>query len=173
MQSKEDLLLQSLMLFYRDPLHARLFKEAVVTRTTGISLRVLDWLVTNYSKKHNVRYSTQKGEEFHLFHRYKITLKAYTKRLFDPFARRARVKVGIGDTVCETTLAQLAFIRWCIQNDVLQYAQKHHASIESDMLRAIQHRYCPNSRRNKRRTLSQNNTALDVRDGVSLMLDFV
>lgn len=141
-EAKHDVLLKSLEKFYDDPAAFDTFRN-VVTGKTHMSLRVLDWLVTNYAKKNNIVYMTRvAGQEvaFNLFLEYKSCLKAYSKRLLDPFCRRGRVLFkGV-----ETTCGQLNFFRWAITYGVLEYATKHHDTIEQDMLASIQHRYGSN-----------------------------
>lgn len=138
-EGKHDVLLKSLEKFYDDPAIFDIFKN-VVTGQTRMSLRVLDWLVTNYSKKKNVVYTARVGDRdvaFNLFLEYKSALKGFSKRLMDPFCRRGRVCFkGV-----ETTCGQLNFFRWAITHGVLDYATQHHDDIEQDMLNSIQHRY--------------------------------
>lgn len=138
-EAKHDVLLKSLEKYYDNPAAFETFRQ-VVTGKTHMSLRVLDWLVTNYAKKNNIVYMTRVGDRevaFNLFLEYKSCLKAYSKRLLDPFCRRGRVLFkGV-----ETTCGQLNFFRWAITYGVLDYATKHHDTIEGDMLASIQHRY--------------------------------
>lgn len=138
-EGKHDVLLKSLEKYYEDAVTFDTFRQ-VVTGQARMSLRVLDWLATNYSKKNNIVYSTRVGERdvtFNMFLEYKSCLKAYSKKFFDPFCRRGRVTFkGV-----ETTCGQLNFFRWAITYGVLEYASKHHDDIENDMLSSIQHRY--------------------------------
>jgi hypothetical protein len=166
--SKSYLLLRSVRKFYcSNPAFTNIFYDVVKYRK-GISLRILDWLVTNYSKKHNVQYKVNSCD-FNLFLSYKGCLKAFSKRAFDPFARRDRVELSLladeQDKVF-TTVAQLNFFKWCFLNNVLDYALNHLHEIEGDMLNAIAHRYEDKPvgvGRKKRRELSKNNTRTHVR----------
>ena len=71
-----------------------------------ISLRIIDWFVTNYSKKNNIFYEIYEksnGEltfessgntlykQINIYHAYKSQLKSYSKKKFDPFCRRDRL----------------------------------------------------------------------------------
>jgi hypothetical protein len=100
---------------------------------------VFDWLVTNYSKKKNIVYNcTVLGERitFNMHLQYKMRLKGYSKKLFDPFCRRTRIKFrGL-----LTTVGQLNFFRWAITYGVLDYTRRNHDAIEEDMLLSTQHR---------------------------------
>lgn len=139
-EAKHDVLLASLQKYYEDTPGALDTLRDILGGKTRMSLRVLDWLVTNYSKKKNIVYPIKLGGEdtaFNLFMMYKSQLKAYSKRFFDPFCRRGRVS----HNGLETTCGQLNFFRWAIQYKVLEYARDNHDEIEQDMLASIQHRY--------------------------------
>jgi hypothetical protein len=58
---------------------------------------------------------------------YKSSLDGYSKKLFDPFCRTARIDFQ-GLT---TTVAQLNFIKWCITNGIIGYLIKQMASAQS------------------------------------------
>ena len=96
--SKDDLLMKSLIEFYNDKKFINQFLN-IVEGISPISLRILDWFVTNYAKKNNIRYSLteenddglKKIEEFIVYLSYKSQLKAYSKKQFDPFCRRQRI----------------------------------------------------------------------------------
>lgn len=155
-QSKQDVLLESLRKFFADhPAHLGMLADVLCPdhhaqegegrRARHISLRVLDWLVTNYAKKHNIVYvvTNPDGEHttFNMFLEYKSQLKAYSKRFFDPFCRRQRLEFQCdrGRTL-HTTVGQLNFFRWALQHGVVDYGATHNAAIEDDMLRSIRHR---------------------------------
>lgn len=148
-QSKQDVLLESLRKFYEDPAHLRVLTEVLHSseaRQPGkhLSLRILDWLVTNYAKKHNIVYLVP-GEEvpatFNMFLEYKSQLKAYSKRYFDPFCRRERLEfVDADGKPFYTTVGQLNFFRWALLHGVVDYGSKHNVEIEEDMLQSIRHR---------------------------------
>lgn len=139
-ESKQEVLLRSLEKYYEDDKAFARFRQVVAGDAGArMSLRVLDWLVTNYSKKHNVVYPVGTSEydaAFNMFIEYKSQLRAYSKKYFDPFCRRDRiVHRGV-----ETTCGQLNFFRWALLHGVLDYATKHHDEIEQDMLASIEHR---------------------------------
>lgn len=146
-QSKQDVLLESLRKFYDDPAHLRVLTDVLRTAEHGrhVSLRILDWLVTNYSKKHNIVYLVP-GEggadcTFNMFLEYKSQLKAYSKRFFDPFCRRERLSfVDADGDIFHTTVGQLNFFRWALLHGVVAYGSQHNHDIEEDMLQSIRHR---------------------------------
>lgn len=106
----------------------------VVLQSSEISLRSLDWLVTNFSKKHNIVCHDYNGTLFNIYHGYKISLTHFRRRNFDPFRRRTRIKIKMldGEHV-ETTVGQLNFLHWAHKNGVLEYATAHATAIEKDM----------------------------------------
>lgn len=152
-QSKQDVLLESLRKFFAEhPDHLRLLGDVLCQdhhhhkdRGRHVSLRVLDWLVTNYAKKHNIVYVVANGDgehaTFNMFLEYKSQLKAYSKRFFDPFCRRQRLQFECdGGRTLHTTVGQLNFFRWALQHGVVEYGAANNAAIEDDMLRSIRHR---------------------------------
>ena len=110
---------------------------SVLNHTEGsVSLRTLDWLVTNFAKRKHivVRGSTN------IFVSYKNQLKAHTKKNFDPFCRRERLVFSCIGMQIRTTVGQLNFFRWAIHTGVLEYAQKHKSALEGDMLKSVKGR---------------------------------
>jgi hypothetical protein len=114
--SKSDLLLESLTRFFSEPKNSDQLKD-ILAHKNGISLRSLEWFVTNYSKNRHVTYTTQTGKTFTVHVAYKSSLDGYSKKLFDPFCRTERIQFQ-GFT---TTVAQLNFIRWTITNGIIDY----------------------------------------------------
>lgn len=146
-QSKQDVLLESLRKFYADPGHLRVLTDVLRQDKDSprVSLRILDWLVTNYAKKHNIVYLVP-GEDgvqvtFNMFLEYKSQLKAYSKRFFDPFCRRERLDfVDADGNAFHSTVGQLNFFRWALLHGVVDYGTRHNHAIEEDMLQSIRHR---------------------------------
>ena len=119
--SKSDLLLESLKRFYDDPVNASRLRDILTTKSQGISLRNLEWFVTNYAKNRQVTYTTPAGRTFTVHVAYKSSLDGYSKKLFDPFCRTERIQFQ-GLT---TTVAQLNFIKWCLTNGIIDYILTH------------------------------------------------
>lgn len=144
-QSKQDVLLDSLRKFYTTPANLRVLTDVLRHDAKHISLRILDWLVTNYAKKHNIVYliktDTDDQQPFNMFLEYKSQLKAYSKRFFDPFCRRERLEfVDADGKTFHSTVGQLNFFRWAQLHGVVEYGTEHGADIEEDMLQSIRHR---------------------------------
>ena len=125
---RRELLVLSLQRFYssRPDLHSLV---PILKGEGDLSLRLIDWFVTNYAKKHHVSYVSN-GQEFIVYLNYKSQLKAFSKKLFDPFCRRERILFQCGDLEpFETTVGQLNFFRWAFEKDVLGYVRQNLADI--------------------------------------------
>jgi len=129
---KQELIVNSLQRFYS----MREDKEEILKLLEGtseISLRLIDWFVTNYAKQHNISYVLY-SQEFLVYTNYKSQLKAYSKKLFDPFCRRERIMFQIsGQPMFQTTVGKLNFFRWALEKGVLDYIKMNMAKIESAM----------------------------------------
>jgi hypothetical protein len=134
--SREELLMGGLIQFFSQPYNLNQLLP-ILDGTSPLSLRVLDWFVTNYSKQYDIIYSIKKGDsvrQFVVHNHYKAQLKGYSKRQFDPFCRRKRVFLEFGaNQEVETTVGQLNFFKWAIENKVLDYVQNNLQTIVDDM----------------------------------------
>ena len=128
---RRELLIRSLQRFQS----SRTDMEQIIPLLQGqgdISLRVMDWFVTNYAKKHNVSYMLN-GQEFLVYLNYKSQLKAFSKKLFDPFCRRERIQFQCGRyEPFVTTVGQLNFFRWAIEKQIFPYIRQNHQDILKD-----------------------------------------
>lgn len=124
--SKSDILLSSINNFYNDEKNRTKLLN-ILDKTAGISLRNLEWFITNYSKKNNISYTTKDGKFFTVHCAYKSSLDGYSKKLFDPFCRSQKIIYTVPEShdKIHTTVAQLNFIRWCIKNKIVEYIQDH------------------------------------------------
>ena len=107
---------------------------SVLKDGNNVSLRIIDWFVTNFCKKYDINWKC--NDKTLLIHKeYKDQLKAFTKKQFDPFCRRERI-VFYYDTnnSIRTTVGQLNFFRWAIQNNIIEYIREHYDDIERDMV---------------------------------------
>jgi hypothetical protein len=124
--NKSAILLTSIDTFYNNSENRAILLE-ILNKTGGISLRNLEWFITNYSKKNNLSYKTTDGKIFSVHCAYKSSLDGYSKKLFDPFCRSSKISYTVPGTSNEihTTVAQLNFIRWCIKNNIIEYIHDH------------------------------------------------
>ena len=109
----------------------------IITGDSKVSLRIVDWFATNYAKKYYTVYSLEDGDEtkrFKVYFDYKLKLKAYSKKRFDPFCRWDRISVPYKNGTCiETTIGQLNFFKWALENNVIKYIEENYDVIEKDM----------------------------------------
>lgn len=143
--TQNDLLLKNLMSFYKidneqpdkDTNLERMLK--IITGETKISLRIVDWFATNYAKKYYTLYTINQQDNneerrFKVYDDYKLKLKAYSKKRFDPFCRWERISIPYkGNSFIETTIGQLNFFKWAIENKVIDYIEENYDAIEKDM----------------------------------------
>jgi|UniRef100_A0A6C0IN77 hypothetical protein len=139
LQTQNDLLMNNLKEFYRETDYVDKIIR-IINGETRISLRIVDWFVTNYAKKTYTVYDlpVDKGgivhnTRFKVYNDYKLKLKAYSKKRFDPFCRWDRISIPFGDKHMETTIGQLNFFKWAIENKVIDYIEKNYTIIENDM----------------------------------------
>lgn len=124
---KSEILLNHIDAFYKVPEHRETLVD-ILNKSGGISLRNLEWFITNYSKKNGLSiHKTVDGKLMNVHCAYKSTLDGYSKKLFDPFCRCDKIVYQIPDTSDEihTTVAQLNFIKWCIKNGIISYIKEH------------------------------------------------
>jgi hypothetical protein len=133
LQTQNDLLLSNLMVFYNNKEHLQRIM-GIINGESKISLRIVDWFVTNYAKKNYTMYSLNDEQRFKVYNDYKLKLKAYSKKRFDPFCRWERITIPYDNTKqMETTIGQLNFFKWAIENNILDFIDKNYHAIETDM----------------------------------------
>ena len=174
LNTQNALLLNHLMEFYnnKDILYKMM---KIINGESKISLRIVDWFVTNYAKKYYTVYDLSREPvgfplngcaaggvgvvRFKVHNNYKLKLKAYSKRRFDPFCRWERISIPYDDkNYMETTIGQLNFFKWAIENRISEYIEENYNIIENDMnLR--------NSTSKKKLSLSSLDKQITVNDG--------
>lgn len=179
--NKQDILMESLTDFFQsdETLNQML---PIINGISTISLRIIDWFVTNYSKKYNTTIDKYKNsnnniKQFLVFLNYKSQLKAYTKKQFDPFCRRERINFYYdkynSNKFIETTVGQLNFFRWSILNNVLKYIQENLNDIEVDMNQSIRKITTKKKdNRRKRQELSVSATRTLNKHAVNVTINF-
>jgi hypothetical protein len=120
----------------------------IINGESKISLRIVDWFVTNYAKKYYTVYDLPENPvdtssdgtdiydtyRFKVYNDYKLKLKAYSKKRLDPFCRWERISIPYDDEKnMETTIGQLNFFKWAIENRIIEFIENHYDDIEADM----------------------------------------
>jgi len=152
-ECKPELVIHSLQKFYNSRTDINTIMPYLLG-TAEISLRLIDWFVTNYCRKNFIGYNLN-GQEFLVYVSYKSQLKAYSKQFFDPNCRRERIVFQInGHEPFRTTVGKLNFFRWAFETKILDYIQTHYEEIQADRADA--------TRNNKRNNSTQSSVASDA-----------
>ena len=130
--TQNELLLKKLLEFYnKDGNLERML--SIINGNSRISLRIVDWFATNYAKKYYTVYDINELR-FKVYIDYKLKLKAYSKRRFDPFCRWDRIVIPYNNnSSIQTTIGQLNFFKWAIDNLIIDYIKENYDEIELDM----------------------------------------
>lgn len=104
----------------------------ILQRKAGYSLRIIDWMVTNYCKR-NPLTILYNGNPISVHSDYERHLSVYNKRYYDPFARREKIQLNILGCNVITTVGQLNFFKWFIERKLDSLVKDHQAAIEQDM----------------------------------------
>ena len=145
LSNRQELLLGKLKFFYNTENMSKLLP--IINGETKISLRIIDWFVSNYSKKYGSLYIIYKDDngnltlnetdeiykQFNVHHSYKSQLKSFSKKNFDPFCRRKRIIINNKGIKIKTTIGQLNFFKWSINNLIIDYIINNFKRIEDDM----------------------------------------
>ena len=179
--TQNSLLLSNLKTYYKgsDKIEQML---RIINGEANISLRIVDWFTTNYAKKHYTVYnlSSNPAKRFKVYVDYKLKLRSYSKKKFDPFCRWERITIPYKDnSLIQTTLGQLNFFKWAFDNEVISYIETNYAEIEKDMnnrnstaKRKISVGTAPNSTRKKREELSISAAKVIKKEDVSIIIKF-
>lgn len=152
-KGQDELILESLLRFYKKDKEYLKILSKISNQKTIISLREIDYTVTNYGRDKPIIYKLKDGKNFNLYLDYKRQLRGYSKRSFDPFCRRQRifitwdlnnyVPIYIDDSCVEnykkddsgivTTIGQLNFFKWAITNEVIDFCFKNKEKINEEM----------------------------------------
>jgi len=135
--TKLSLLMKSLTEFYKDQHYVDEIKS-IVDQDNIISLRILDWFITNYSKKFRTLICQKNGQGIDVYMHYKLMLKSFSKSSFDPFCRKNKLFFYYtNEKFIETSCGQLCFFRWCFENDILTFVKNNLNIIEQDMKNSL------------------------------------
>jgi hypothetical protein len=125
--------------FYNDKKNIKILENILTpNKANHISLRILDYFQNSYAKENNIVINGS-----NVYTEYKLILKGYQKKCFDPFARGENIKLfkkdlsyqsyqdpldgspRVTDEYIITAIRQLNFFKWCIENEILDYITEH------------------------------------------------
>ena len=136
----EESMLPSLLKFFSESSNFEVLKEFKKSKQSKLSVGLLNWFNVNYSKEYGVEYTIEsltRKRSVYVWQSYNAALSGYKKEYFDPFARGKNCGKEIaiennGETIL-TTIRQLNYFRWAINNGVIDYVRKHVDKIYDDM----------------------------------------
>lgn len=130
MKSPKQLLMNSLIRFYQksDNLERII---PIINRESKVSLRVIEWFITNYSREKCVMCPMYEKDNIIgytcVYINYKSTLKSFRGRHFGIFKRSNKILLDWGlNNRLITTIAQLNFFKWAIETQILQFIEKNY-----------------------------------------------
>ena len=135
--SRSETLLNSLKDYLNNDRMDRILP--ILIGESKISIRVIEWFVTNYCKKKNIAFirkdKNNKEIYFNVYLNYKAQLKSYNKDLFDPFCRGEElINFPIKDSkYIVTNIPQLNFFKWALEFDILNFIENNLDDIYQDM----------------------------------------
>lgn len=144
---KQNLIVESMCAHFKTVERFNRIKPYLLD-TSGVSMRLLDWMVTNYAREHKLVFHAPQqapapfaGIGVNVWQSYRNFLRSYSKRNFDPFCRRTRLMVTFDADVDRltyvTTAAKLNFLRWALDTGVLDYCEANIEAIEQQMIAAL------------------------------------
>lgn len=161
MSDKKDLLMDTLHKYYKNKKHRDLFLRIISggervsddSQSHKLSLRIIDYFIIKYAQSYDTYYFVSKGgkmntkSKFRVYESYKLQLRGYSKKYFDPFCRGKRIALKFDQTSTDgtddngnkkkvkvlTTIGQLNFFRWSIKNGIIDYIKRHYTQIVNDM----------------------------------------
>ena len=179
--TQNNLLLNNLMEFYKNEEFLNKIM-GIITGESKISLRIVDWFSTNYAKKYYTLYTIDEelasSRRFKVYIDYKLKLKAYSKKRFDPFCRWDRISIPYNsESFIETTIGQLNFFKWALENKVIDFIENNYDIIEKDMngrnsTSKRKELYDNNKTRKKREELSISATKSIKKEKIEIVVHF-
>jgi hypothetical protein len=132
--TQNGLLLKNLLEYYDEDDNLEKMLN-IINGESKISLRIVDWFTTNYAKKYYTVYQLPStNKRFKVYVDYKLKLRSYSKKRFDPFCRWDRIVIPYkNNTHIQTTIGQLNFFKWAFENEVISYISENYSLIEADM----------------------------------------
>jgi len=167
---KAELILNTLYKFYNIQKNNKILIDIISNKK--YAKRVIEWFVSNYSKKKNVTYQVKK-KDFDVYHEYKIQLKSYSKEYFDPFRRKNKLNdkfiFKINLVNIETTIGQLNFFKWAIENKIIDYVIQNYSVIKEDMKKTLEKNI---NKGQKRKRLCENASRICLKEYNKVTIKF-
>lgn len=131
--TQDDVVLINLLEFYKKNNNLEKILP-IINGESKVSLRIIDWFTTNYSKEHYTIIYLKNDKRIKVYEEYKDMLSSFSKKKFDPFCRGPRIFVPYkNNKSIQTTIGQLKFFKWVLENNIIEYILKNYEHIEKDM----------------------------------------
>lgn len=174
-----NIIVPSIKKFYSNHYNAQKFLD-IRFFDDKLSLRIFNWFCVNYSKKYQIYYKIRNGnhiDTFNVYHSYKIHLKTYKKKMFDPINRGEQITIRYqspayhnNDIIEATTsLCQLNFFKWIIENLVFKYIEIHYDKIFADMQEIYMQQYSSESKAKRASDYKRNELSENIYNKIQLI----
>lgn len=151
--NKTEILMDSLTDYYKNSDYINKIID-IMNKKSIISRRLLDWFVTNYSKKNKIFIDN----DIDIYQDYKLKLKSFGKKSFDPFCRETKVNFFYNENdlnqYIETSPGQLCFFKWCLESKILDYVEQHSEEIKNDMKESLERKSCTSVKKKREYSMS-------------------
>ncbi len=100
----------------------------IINRKSKISLRLIEWFVSKYTQNHIIEIYDINGLPMNIYNSYHIKTKIYEKKYFDLFRRVNVIQYKFknkDDMIIDTTISQLNFFKWLIENNIYYYIENN------------------------------------------------
>jgi len=154
----------------------------IIESNHNISLRILDWFVSKFSKQRDkINFNINNDEEFDIRISYDAQLKTFRKKNFDPFRRKKKFyyfynNENKNDKIL-TTIGQLNFFKWVITTKILDFVKENINKINEEMKNFIIHekkkKIIKEKAKKKNQTIKKINTNNVQTDTDDIVLHFM
>ncbi|AGF85657.1 hypothetical protein QJ854_gp125 [Moumouvirus goulette] len=102
----------------------------IILGNSEISLKLIDWFVTKYSKKYNIIF----GNNFNVYEEYRFEIRTHKKEYFDIYCRKHKGIFYVDyNNQIKLSIGQINFFNWCLKNDIINYIKNNQSDIIQDM----------------------------------------
>ncbi len=97
-----------------------------------LKIIIIEYFITNYSKKYEIIIKRSNNDFFYINDEYKNQLKSFNKKFFDPYKRNNKFELEHNKQIIITTVGQMNFFKWAIENQIIDYIEEHYKEIVID-----------------------------------------
>jgi hypothetical protein len=113
-----------------------LLRSLTPTKSGAAPLRIVDHMVSKYSRESSIMIPGENGVPVELWNFYRRTLSSVGKNYFDVFKRRHAVKLTVCGTPISTTVGQVVFFQWFHQYELDRVLSQNLDDVKEHMKRA-------------------------------------